>query len=95
MLQKVPEDERAIAVEVYRISNNELHMIFSDSGTGVDPKYQDMIFDPYFSTRSDGVGLGLAIVGEIVTDYYGGEVVLLDEGPLGGATFKVVLRRRV
>ncbi|MEA1961896.1 MAG: ATP-binding protein [Bacillota bacterium] len=94
-LKKVPDDERSIVVQIDRISENELHIIFSDSGPGVDPSDKDMIFEPYFSTRNDGVGLGLATVDEIVTDYYGGEVILLEEGPLDGASFKVILRRRV
>jgi C4-dicarboxylate-specific signal transduction histidine kinase len=41
------------------------------------------------------LGLGLSIVGNIVEDLYGGELTLVDEGPLDGATFEATFRRRV
>jgi C4-dicarboxylate-specific signal transduction histidine kinase len=69
--------------------------VFSDSGPGVKAAVRDAIFDPYFSTRPDGVGLGLTIAGEIVNEYYAGDLELLDSGPLPGATFRITLRSRV
>jgi C4-dicarboxylate-specific signal transduction histidine kinase len=72
-----------------------LHILFSDSGPGVRGEIRDHIFDPYFSTKEDGVGLGLSIAGEIVEEYYGGRLELLDAGPLSGANFRVTLRRRI
>jgi C4-dicarboxylate-specific signal transduction histidine kinase len=53
------------------------------------------IFDPYFSSKPEGVGLGLSIVGNLVEDIYGGELTLVNEGPLSGATFEATFRRRV
>jgi len=41
------------------------------------------------------MGLGLAIVGDIISEYYGGSLELLDGGPLPGATFLITLRRSV
>lgn len=94
-LQQVPKDSRKIKVEVHRISEGELEIIFSDSGPGIEEEHRPYIFDPYFSQKPDGVGLGLALAGEIVTDYYHGNLELLDSGPLRGATFRITLRRRV
>jgi C4-dicarboxylate-specific signal transduction histidine kinase len=70
-------------------------VLFSDSGPGVREDIQDRIYEPYFSTKEDGVGLGLSIAGEIVKDYYDGDLALLDSGPLPGANFLITLRRRV
>lgn len=94
-LQQVDEKSRAIVVEVVRHSPDHVELYFSDSGPGVPKENRELIFDPYFSTRKDGVGLGLAIVGEIVSDYYGGSLELLDHGRLSGANFLVSLRKRV
>lgn len=94
-LERVPKDNRQIAVLVNRISTGDLEIIFSDSGPGVDPQFREYIFDPYFSTKPEGVGLGLTIAGEIVSEYYDGALELLDSGPLPGATFRIILRRRV
>ncbi len=86
-------DERKIEVLVER-TENELSVIFSDSGPGIKEEQQQLIFDPYFSTKPDGIGLGLTIVGELVTEY-DGEFFLIDNGPLDGATFKITFRRRI
>ena len=46
-------------------------------------------------TISESFGLGLTIAGEIVNEYYAGDLELLDSGPLPGATFRITLRSRV
>jgi len=94
-LEQVPQDERKIEVQVQRKGPSEVEILFSDSGPGVDPEFQERIFEPYFSTKPNGVGLGLAIAGEIVSDYYDGSLELIENGPLSGATFRITLRRRV
>lgn len=93
-LREVPKEKRKIAISVSR-DDDGLHILFSDSGPGVPDDIRDQIFDPYFSTAQDGVGLGLTIAGEIVEDYYDGRLEILDTGPLPGANFLVTLRRRV
>jgi C4-dicarboxylate-specific signal transduction histidine kinase len=93
-LRSVPKGKRHIAVDVRRLEER-VELDFSDSGPGVDSRYRDRIFEPYFSAKPDGVGLGLALAGEILQDYYGGELELLSAGPLSGATFRATLRRRI
>lgn len=94
-LRKVPKEKRSILVSVNRIGPDEVEILFSDSGPGVNPEFKDEIFDPYFTEKPNGVGLGLTIAGEIINEYYDGSLELLDRGPLHGATFCIILRRRV
>ena len=94
-LRRVPQDHRKVAVCVRRKSADEAEIVFSDSGPGVEAAVRDAIFDPYFSTKPDGVELGLTIAGEIINEYYAGDLELLDSGPLPGATFRITLRTRV
>jgi C4-dicarboxylate-specific signal transduction histidine kinase len=94
-LLQVPQDRRQITVCVCRNSAGEVEILFSDSGPGVEAEYRDAIFDPYFSTKPDGVGLGLTIAGEIINEYYAGDLELLDSGPLPGAPFRITLHTRV
>jgi signal transduction histidine kinase len=42
-----------------------------DTGSGIDPEIQHNIFDPFFSTKEDGIGLGLYICKEIIEDHVG------------------------
>ncbi len=94
-LRQVPERNREIRVHLQRTPEGHLQMTFSDSGPGVDPEHRESIFEPYFSTKPDGVGLGLTISGEIASDYYDGSLELLESGPLPGASFRLTLRKRV
>ena len=94
-LEQADESKREIAVTVDRKTSEHVEILFSDSGPGVPQENRATIFEPYFSTKPDGVGLGLSIVGEIVTDYYGGSLQLLNRGPLKGANFLITLKKRV
>ncbi len=86
-------NERKIAVEVSK-SDEKLTVIFSDSGPGIKLGTEEDIFEPYFSTKPDGIGLGLAIVGELISEY-NGELMLINNGILDGATFKITFSYRV
>jgi len=88
------DTERKIIVQVERINSEELSIVFSDSGPGIKEGMENNIFEPYFSTKPDGIGLGLAIVGELVSEY-NGEFLLINNGLLDGATFKIIFRYRV
>jgi two-component system, NtrC family, sensor histidine kinase HydH len=60
-----------------------------DRGTGIDPKHLENIFNPFFTTKAEGVGLGLAIVSKIV-DEHGGQITV--ESTQGeGSVFRVYL----
>lgn len=93
-LTQVPDHDRAIAVEVARVDEG-VEVLFSDSGPGVDPAIRSRLFEPYATLKPNGVGLGLTISGEIITEYYDGVLQLVNRGPLPGATFRILLRRRV
>lgn len=58
---------------------------FTDTGPGIPEKYVERIFDPFYSTKQSGTGLGLAVVHEIMAQH-GGEV-LVHSRPGEGATF--------
>ncbi len=70
------QDEGAIRIEV------------ADTGPGVPPELREKIFEPFFSTRATGTGLGLAVVRRVLQDHRGTAVV--EEAPGGGTA--LVLR---
>jgi two-component system nitrogen regulation sensor histidine kinase NtrY len=43
----------------------------ADNGSGLAPEIRSRIFEPYFSTKENGTGLGLTIVSQIVEDHHG------------------------
>lgn len=60
-----------------------------DRGSGIDPKHLESIFNPFFTTKSEGVGLGLAIVNKII-DEHGGQIAV-ESSPGEGSVFRVYL----
>ena len=94
-LRQMRKGLRIISIGVERNDDNSLSLIVEDSGPGVSESDHDYIFDPYYTTKPNGVGLGLTIAGEIVKDYYDGTLELLSPGELGGARFRATIRKRV
>ena len=46
-------------------------LVIADTGRGVTPEAKDRIFEPYYSTKKGGTGLGLTIVTTIISDHHG------------------------
>lgn len=72
-----------------RSSGAMVEVAVIDRGSGIDPKNLDAIFNPFFTTKPTGVGLGLAIVAKIV-DQHGGKIAVESE-PGKGSIFRVLL----
>ncbi len=60
---------------------------FEDTGPGVPPELREQIFNPFFTTKKTGVGLGLSMVSKIVDEHNGW--VRVDGKPGQGASFRV------
>lgn len=78
----------AITVKTRPVAGNaEIAVI--DRGEGIPPERQETIFNPFVTSKPDGVGLGLAIVSKIV-DLHGGTITVESE-PGKGSVFRVYL----
>jgi hypothetical protein len=64
-----------------------LHVRFDDTGPGIEPAHLAKVFEPYFSTRDAGVGLGLAMTRDIIADH-GGRVTAENLAG-GGCRFEI------
>ena len=67
--------------------DGKIRTIFEDNGPGIDPELKDKIFDPYISSKSSGMGLGLAIVRRITEEHSG--IIFVEEA--AGARFVIDL----
>jgi two-component system sensor histidine kinase FlrB len=68
---------------------NNLELSVSDNGAGMDEEKQQQIFNPFFTTRSEGTGLGLAVVNAVIRAHRG--TIVVDSVPGKGTTFVLQL----
>ena len=88
-IQSVP-NERVPIIDVY-LSNTTTHAIIkiSDNGSGIDEEIKLKIFEPRFTTKSSGMGLGLSIIGNIIKSF-GGTIEFETKMNIG-TTFTITL----
>ena len=87
-------DGGQLTIRIHTVEKNsepaaELAVEIADTGLGVPEEMKEQIFNPFYTTKKSGVGLGLAIVSQIV-DAHGGAVKLVS-APGQGACFRVTL----
>ena len=81
-----------VTIKTRRVEGNPgpaVEIAIIDRGCGIDPKNLESIFNPFFTTKPDGVGLGLAIVSKIIDDHGGKIAVASTRGE--GSVFRVYL----
>lgn len=87
--QAMPEGGRITLGAFYDPATASFRLTFADQGEGISAEDAQKIFQPYFTTKEAGIGLGLAITERIIREH-GGQILV--ESELGkGTTFIVVL----
>jgi signal transduction histidine kinase len=86
-IQLLPQNGKILV----QVSKTDDHVIITvaDNGPGIAVEQREHIFDPFFSQRAGGVGLGLAVVRQIVMAHHG--QISVHTSDLGGAEFRVKL----
>jgi signal transduction histidine kinase len=77
-----------VVLSAYR-RHSSVMICVRDQGTGVDEENIEKIFNPFFTTKEAGTGLGLSVVYQIVTQH--GGIVKAERNPSGGMTFSLVI----
>jgi C4-dicarboxylate-specific signal transduction histidine kinase len=68
---------------------DRVRLSVTDAGVGIDPQTVDTLFQPFYTTKADGMGVGLSVSRSIVENHNGYLRALPNDGP--GATFSVSL----
>ena len=85
------ESEKPIVVDVRVLDDNMLQVSVTDGGGGVSADMNEEIFEPHYSGKSTGMGMGLAICRDIISAH--GGLIWCEPNPGGGAIFRFTLRK--
>ena len=88
-MRAIGDRKRVLRVKSRVLKSNEVMISIEDTGTGIEPKNINRIFDPFFSTKASGIGMGLAICRSIIEDHDG--TISVMPGIPHGSVFRVVL----
>ena len=76
---KIEEGEHILTIQTGK-TNGRIEVVFEDNGPGIPPDVLPRIFEPMFSTKGFGVGLGMPIVKQIMEQHGGGIEIETEEG---------------
>src|SRR5262249_41814740 len=85
----VHDRPRQLLIRTSRDAENSVRVTVRDAGVGLDRQSMDKLFDAFYTTKSDGMGIGLSISRSIVERHHGHLWAERNDGP--GATFSFSL----
>jgi signal transduction histidine kinase len=88
-MSPVTEQPRVLAVGADKYRADAVRVAIRDSGVGLDPQHRARIFDAFYTTKPEGMGMGLAISSSIVEAHGGRLWATPNDGP--GETFQFTL----
>ena len=88
-MQPVTDRPRKLAIRTHQDDAHQILVTVTDSGVGLAVPNADRLFAPFFTTKSDGMGMGLSICRSIVESHGGRLSASINVGP--GATFQFSL----
>lgn len=87
----VSDRPRLLSIRTERDPGGGVRLVVRDAGFGLDPRSIDRLFDTFYTTKRNGMGIGLSLCRSIVEKHHGRLWAQLNDGP--GATFSVFIPR--
>jgi two-component system, LuxR family, sensor kinase FixL len=88
-MRDTPASKRKVVITTQSNGDGAVRTSVRDYGVGISEEMQDRLFDPFFSTKTEGLGMGLAIVRSIVESH--GGTITAENADGGGTRFEFVL----
>ncbi|HEX2495152.1 MAG TPA: ATP-binding protein [Steroidobacter sp.] len=89
-MKETPDCERRLDIRTQRRYDDFLEVAILDRGHGIAPEHASGLFDSFFTTKDDGLGLGLSIARSIIQMH--GGAIWAENRECGGAAVKFTLR---
>jgi PAS domain S-box-containing protein len=87
----VEDRPRLLVIKTERDEGDRVRLTVRDAGVGFDPQAVEQLFDAFYTTKGDGMGIGLSVSRSIIERHNGRLWATLNEGP--GATFSFSIPR--
>jgi signal transduction histidine kinase len=84
-MNTVDDRPRDLLIRTEREEGDRVRLSVIDAGVGFDPQTTDRLFEAFYSTKNDGMGVGLSVSRSIIENHQGRLWAVLNDGP--GATF--------
>jgi signal transduction histidine kinase len=84
-MRAVEDRPRELFIATERDGPESVRLTVKDAGAGLDPEVVDKIFEAFYTTKADGMGIGLSISRSIIESHHGRLWAASNKGP--GATF--------
>ncbi len=81
-----------ITINIFQNTKN-VTIDFKDTGKGIPKSHYKNIFNPGFTSKKRGWGLGLSLSQRIIKDYHKGKIFVKSSGPNEGTTFRIILNK--
>jgi two-component system sensor kinase FixL len=88
-MRDVPVSERKLEIATSRIDPHSVQVVVQDAGTGIAPDQIEKVFEPFFTSKSQGLGIGLTICRSII-NLHGGRIWVTNNAG-SGVTFRFVM----
>jgi len=83
-----------ISIKIQEASDWRIFLDITDTGKGIPPNKLKQVFNPGFTTKQRGWGLGLALAKRIVENYHRGKIYVYSSAVDKGTTFRIILNRK-
>lgn len=93
-MSTVDDRPRDLLIKTEREEGNRVRLSVRDAGVGFDPQTTDKLFEPFYSTKNDGMGVGLSVSRSIIENHQGRLWAVLNDGPGATFSFSVPCRAR-
>jgi PAS domain S-box-containing protein len=84
-MRSIEDRPRQLVIRTERDEGDRVRLIVQDAGVGFDPQAVDRLFKAFYTTKNDGMGMGLSVSRSIIESHQGRLWATLNDGP--GATF--------
>lgn len=88
-MRNSPSGQRKIIVRTAMLDSRTVKAFVTDFGTGIDERHIDRLFEPFYTTKPEGLGMGLSI-SQTIIKAHGGAMEAWNNRE-GGATFAFTL----